>query len=61
MARKTTCSHVAEERGESEQGNPMEGASQQVPETVTREEFTQITANLTTAMNIQQKMMEDLL
>ncbi|MDQ4222974.1 hypothetical protein RBK84_01160 [Pseudomonas aeruginosa] len=61
MSRKTNRPQVTEEHVKSEHGDPMEGTSQLIPKTVTREEFTQFLANLTTTLNMQQKMMEELM
>ena len=62
MARKRNHPQAtAEEHVESGHGDHMEGRSQPVPETVTREEFTQFTANLTNTLNMQQKMMEEMM
>ena len=60
MARKGPRQPAAEDHVESVSEDHMEGPSQQIPVTITREEFNAFTANLTNTLHAQQRMMEDL-
>ena len=60
MARKGTRRPATEDHVESISEDHMEGPSQQIPETITREEFNAFAASLTNTLHAQQRMMEDL-
>lgn len=53
--------HTAEDHVESVHEDHIEGTAQPIPETVTREEFNQFTANLMNTFHIQQKMVEEMM
>lgn len=50
-----------EDHAESAPEDHVEKTLQQIPETITREEFNAFTANLTNTLHAQQRMMEDLM
>ena len=61
MARKGQRQHTTEDHAEFAPEDHMEETSQQIPETITWEEFNAFTADLTNTLNAQQRMMEDLM